>query len=296
MFEQLGITEIGTYCALNTITGGSRLSRVPTTDYQETGMAHVVIIGASIGGLPAAYDLHSTLGKLHQIAVISNSDTFYFVPFNPWVAVGWRSRQDTTFELAPYLSKNNIAFIPMAAQEIKPDDNQVILVDGRVVDYDYLVIANGPTLAFDEVDSLGPRGYTHSVCTIDHAEKTYPAWQEFLQDPGHIVVGAVQMASCFGPAYEFAFIMDAELRKRKLRHQVPMTFVTAEPHIGHLGLGGVGDSQGMLEKVVLDALHQTHGHRSRAVQLLGVVSAPCSAIFSVYGVVKRLAGSGRFIA
>jgi DNA-binding NtrC family response regulator len=49
-----------------------------------------------------------------------------------------------------------------------------------------------------------------------------------------------------------------------------MTFVTAEPYIGHLGLGGVGDSQGMLEKLVLDALHQTHGHRSRAAQLLGV--------------------------
>ena len=54
-------------------------------------------------------------------------------------------------------------------------------------------------------------------------------------------------ASCFGPAYEFAFILDADLRKRKLRHKVPMTFVTAEPYIGHLGLGGVGDSKGMLE-------------------------------------------------
>jgi sulfide:quinone oxidoreductase len=28
---------------------------------------------------------------------------------------------------------------------------------------------------------------------------------------------------------------------------VPITFVTAEPYIGHLGLGGVGDTKGMLE-------------------------------------------------
>jgi sulfide:quinone oxidoreductase len=210
-------------------------------------MAHVVIIGASTGGLPAAYDLRATLGKNHLITVISNSDTFQFVPSNPWVAVGWRSRQDTTFELAPYLAKKHIAFIPIAAQEIKADTNQVILADGRVLTYDYLVIATGPKLAFDEVEGLGPRGHTHSVCTIDHAEKTYRAWQAFLEDPGHIVVGAVQMASCFGPAYEFAFIMDADLRKRKLRYQVPITYVTSEPYIGHLGLGGVGDSQGMLE-------------------------------------------------
>ncbi len=61
------------------------------------------------------------------------------------------------------------------------------------------------------------------------------------------MVGSVQGASCFGPAYEFAFIMDSDLRKRKMRDRVPMTFVTSEPYIGHLGLGGVGDSKGMME-------------------------------------------------
>jgi sulfide:quinone oxidoreductase len=39
-------------------------------------MAHVVIIGASTGGLPAAYELRSTLGKVHRITLISNSDTY----------------------------------------------------------------------------------------------------------------------------------------------------------------------------------------------------------------------------
>ncbi len=41
--------------------------------------------------------------------------------------------------------------------------------------------------------------------------------------------------------------MDSDLRKRKIRDKVPMTFVTSEPYIGHLGLGGVGDSRGMME-------------------------------------------------
>jgi sulfide:quinone oxidoreductase len=54
-------------------------------------------------------------------------------------------------------------------------------------------------------------------------------------------------ASCFGPAYEFAFILDTELRKRKVRDKVPMTFVTPEPYIGHLGLDGVGDTKSLLE-------------------------------------------------
>ena len=70
--------------------------------------------------------------------------------------------------------------------------------------------------------------------------------------PGPIVVGAVQGASCFGPAYEFAFILDTELRRRSIRDHVPMTFVTSEPYIGHLGLDGVGDTKGLLESEMRD--------------------------------------------
>src|SRR5690606_28051285 len=44
-----------------------------------------------------------------------------------------------------------------------------------------------------------------------------------------------------------AMILDADLRKRKLRDKVPMTYVTPEPYIGHMGLGGVGDSKGLME-------------------------------------------------
>jgi len=215
-------------------------------------MAHVVIIGASTGGLPAAYDIRHELGKKHDITVISNTDTFQFVPSNPWVAVGWRKPADTSFKLAPYLEKKGIKFIPVGAREIKPDENRVVLADGQVVEYDYLVIATGPKLAFEEVEGLGPQGHTSSVCTLAHAQETYAKWLEFVDDPGPIVVGAVQMASCFGPAYEFAFIMDSDLRKRKIRDRVPMTFVTSEPYIGHLGLGGVGDSKGMLESELRD--------------------------------------------
>jgi sulfide:quinone oxidoreductase len=44
--------------------------------------------------------------------------------------------------------------------------------------------------------------------------------------------------------------MEADLRKRKIRDRVPMTFVTSEPYIGHLGLDGVGDTKGLLESTL----------------------------------------------
>lgn len=128
-----------------------------------------------------------------------------------------------------------------------PSENRVELTDGSFVDYDYLIIATGPDLAFDEVDGLGPKRNTLSICHVNHALQAYDSFKQLVAKPGPVVVGAVQGASCFGPAYEFTFVLDKALRDAKVRDRVPMTFVTAEPYIGHLGLDGVGDTKGLLE-------------------------------------------------
>ncbi len=214
-------------------------------------MTSIVVLGGGIGGISAAYELQAEFGTQAEITVISNNSYFQFTPSNPWVGVNLRQRQDIVVELAPLLARKQIRFHDAGAQRVLPEQNRVELTDGQHVDYDYLVISTGPELAFDEVDGLGPHGgFTQSVCTVDHAEQAAEAWEEFCADPGPLVVGAVQMASCFGPAYEHAMIMDHELRKRKIRDRVPMTFVTSEPYIGHLGLGGVGDTKTHIESVL----------------------------------------------
>ena len=211
-------------------------------------MAHIVIMGAGIGGMPAAYDLRAALPAQHKVTVISAVDYFHFTPSNPWVAVGWRKREDIILEIAPLLQRKGIDFIASPVTAIDAPGNKLTLENGQTVDYDYLVITTGPRLAFEEVPGSGPNGgFTHSICTVNHAEQFWADYEKFLQNPGPVVIGAMPGASCFGPAYEFAFIVAADLRKRKLRHKVPITYVTSEPYIGHLGLGGVGDSKSMLE-------------------------------------------------
>ena len=210
-------------------------------------MAHVVILGAGTGGMPCAYEMREALSREHQVTVINASEKFQFVPSNPWLAVGWRKPDDISFPIRPYLEKKNIAFIAEAANHIDPKSNTITLASGNTVNYDYLVITTGPRLAFEEVEGSGPDAHTVSVCTVDHAQKAWEKYQQLTEKPGPVIVGAMPFASCFGPAYEFAFIMDTDLCKRKIRDKVPMVFVTSEPYIGHLGLGGVGDSKGMLE-------------------------------------------------
>ncbi|HNA29391.1 MAG TPA: FAD/NAD(P)-binding oxidoreductase [Thiobacillaceae bacterium] len=213
-------------------------------------MAHIVVLGAGIGGMTMAYEMREQARAQDQVTVISNHSFFQFTPSNPWVAVNWRGKDDITLPVAPYLEKKGIRFIAVGAKRVHPERNEIELADGGIVAYDYLIIATGPKLAFDEVEGLGPQGHTQSVCHVDHAVEAGRAWDKFVQEPGPIVVGAVQGASCYGPAYEFAMIMDTDLRKRRIRSKVPMTFVTAEPYIGHLGLGGVGDSKGLMESAM----------------------------------------------
>ncbi|MHB1202538.1 MAG: NAD(P)/FAD-dependent oxidoreductase [Acidithiobacillus sp.] len=213
-------------------------------------MAHVVILGAGTGGMPAAYEMKAALGSAHEVTLISANDYFQFVPSNPWVGVGWRERDDVAFPIKPYVERKGIHFIAQRADRIDAEANRIDLADGSKVDYDYLFITTGPKLAFENVPGSDPHeGQVQSVCTLDHAEEAYKAYQELLREPGPIVMGAMAGASCFGPAYEYAMIVASDLKKRGLRDKIPsMTFVTSEPFLGHLGIQGVGDSQTILTR------------------------------------------------
>lgn len=211
-------------------------------------MAHIVVLGAGLGGSIMAYELADQIRPEDKITVITKDTLYHFVPSNPWIAVGWRKRNDISIDLAPTMAKKGIDFKTVAAEKVHPGENRVELVDGSSVSYDYLVIATGPELAFDEIPGLGPHGgHTQSICHVDHALAAKEVFEKLLANPGPVIIGAVQGASCYGPAYEFLFILETALRRAKIRDKVPMTFVTSEPYVGHLGLDGVGDTKGLLE-------------------------------------------------
>jgi sulfide:quinone oxidoreductase len=215
-------------------------------------MTHVVVLGAGIAGIPAAYALKSRLGRNDEVTVVSDRDYFHFVPSNPWIAMGWRNRADIAFPIAPYLEVRGIGFVHSKARRIQPDRNAVELENGKSLSYDYLLIATGAEGAFDEVPGLAE--HTQSVLDIEQAERAHAAYKEFAKHPaGPIVVGAVQGSSILGPVYEFAFLADADLKRRNIRSRIPITLVTPEPWPGHLGLGDTGASRKAVEAALADS-------------------------------------------
>lgn len=212
----------------------------------------IIVLGAGLGGTIAAYEIRDAVKGKAEVMVVNDQEDYWFVPSNPWVALRWREPDAIRVHLPPIMDKKGIGFTAAGARKVHAHESRVELNDGASLSYDYLVIATGPDLAFDEIEGLGPQGFTQSICKTTHATSAAEAFERFCADPAPIVVGAAQGASCYGPAYEFALMLDTELKRRKIRDQVPMTFVTAEPYIGHLGLDGVGDTKSLLESELRD--------------------------------------------
>ena len=213
-------------------------------------MAHVVILGAGIAGVSAAYALKAKLGPRDEVTVVADKPYFHFVPSNPWIAMGWRERSDIAFPIGPYLESRGIKFIHSGVKRIQPDVIQVDLDNGDVLFYDTLLIATGAAGSTEDIPGLAE--HTHSVIHIDEAERALAAYREFVRHPGPVVVGAAAGASVLGPLYEYAFLVDADLKRRNIRERVPITVVTPEPWPGHLGLGGEGSSRGAVTAALVD--------------------------------------------
>ena len=208
----------------------------------------VVILGGSFGGLTTAHALRRSLPREQvEITVVSKEDHFYFVPSLPWVTMGHKTLEQISFLLKPSLAARKIGCIIGEAERIDPAARKIV-VAGEDLEYDFLVIATGHRSANEAVPGLGPfDGPGHSLMSPREAALAGEAWCRFLDDPGPMVIGCAPGASCLGPAYEFAFEVDHALKRRKMRHKVPITFVTPEPFLGHFGVGGMGRARQFLE-------------------------------------------------
>lgn len=214
-------------------------------------MAHVVVIGAGLGGLPTAYELRQLLSSQHQVTLISDQPKFTFIPGLVRVGLGLDPVDHFQLDLEPLAQRHKVALVQSKVTALDPTTQRITVENGETLEYDYVAIAAGPSFAFDAIPGLGPHGgYTHSICSPSHALHAKEAWLQFLENPGSLVVGAAPGAGCFGPAYEFILMAEQILRKKGLRDRATLTLVTPEPYIGHLGVSGVKNAQTLTEALL----------------------------------------------
>lgn len=204
----------------------------------------VLVLGGNFGGLTAALAVKHELHGDVDVTVVATSDQFLFTPSLIWLPFGKRDREDITFPIAPTLESHGIDFVHAAATAVDPVHKTVTTTGGSTLPYDYLVIATGYRNKTDVVPGFTENANT--ITTLPEAERTGAAWTRFLENPGDVVIAATQGAGCFGAAYEFLFNTSHQLRKAGLHKDVKLTYVTAEPFLGHFGIGGLPHGEQLL--------------------------------------------------
>lgn len=205
----------------------------------------VLVLGGNFGGLTAALAVHNELHGDVDVTVVSASDRFLFNPSLIWLPFGKRDAGDITFPLAPTFDAHGVEFVHAEATHLDLAARSVETTAGRYA-YDYLVIATGYRNNFDVAPGLGPGGNAYTITTLEDAIHAGEGWRRFLEEPGDIIVGAAQGAGCFGAAYEYLFNVSHQLRKAGLKKQVGLTYVSAEPFLGHFGIGGLPHGETLL--------------------------------------------------
>lgn len=217
-----------------------------------------MVLGAGISGHTAAAFLKKKLGRKHEVVVVSPGAYYQWIPSNIWVGVGKMTIDQVRFKLKPVYDRWKIDFKQAKATTLWPEGDATLSQpfvtieytgDGKQgttekITYDYLVNATGPKLNFEATEGLGPQKFTHSVCSCDHAVKTWDALQvcfermkqgetiRFLIGTGHAA------ATCQGAAFEYALNVAHQIRERGLQDKAEITWISNEYELGDFGMGG----------------------------------------------------------
>jgi len=221
-------------------------------------MAKVLVLGAGISGHTAAAFLKKKLGIKHQVVVVSPSAYYQWVPSNIWVGIGQMTVDQVRFKIETVYKRWGIEYKQAKAVSIHPEGTteanrpfvtiEYVIGDKmgqtETVDYDFLVNATGPKLNFEATPGLGPKGYTTSVCSFDHAAH---AWEELQKSLAKMEAGEHQtflvgtghaLATCQGAAFEYILNIAFEIKKRNLQHLADLIWITNEYELGDFGMGG----------------------------------------------------------
>lgn len=199
-------------------------------------MKHVVVIGANFAGATAALEIKRKLKKDVEVTVIDKQENSLYFPSLIWVPIGRREVEQCLIPRKPVFDKKGIKFVVDTAISVDPDKQEVVTKGGTYA-YDQLVIATGPKVNRDIAP--GVREHSSYIGSVDGALDVRAKLEEFKKNPGPIVIGATQNASCMGAAYEFLFNVEKWLRQEHIRKQVELYWVTPEPYLGHFGMDGM---------------------------------------------------------
>lgn len=191
-------------------------------------MKKIVILGAGTGGTIMANHLARKLdSKDWQISIVDEYETHYYQPGFLFIPFGIYKPEQVKRPKAKFIPKG-VNFLQQSIEEIKPQDNRVLLKDGTILDYDLLIIATGVKIAPEMIAGLTESGWheeVHDFYTIEGATALAQKLQQW--QGGKLVIHLAELPiKCPVAPLEFAFLADWYFTQRRMRDRVDLTLVT----------------------------------------------------------------------
>ncbi|MDX6360946.1 MAG: sulfide:quinone oxidoreductase [Nocardioidaceae bacterium] len=191
----------------------------------------LLVLGAGTAGTMIANKLEHRLDPRDwDITVVDRDDLHPYQPGYLFLPFGIYTPDQIHRPRRAQLT-DGVGFVIGEVNRVNAEAHTVSLTDGRILSYDYLVIASGTTPRPDQTPGMLGEEWRRSIFdfyTFEGATALASALQAF--DHGRLVVHITELPiKCPVAPLEFAFLADAWLHERGLRDRVELVFVTPLP-------------------------------------------------------------------
>ncbi len=191
-------------------------------------MKKILILGGGTAGTIMVNKLRKTLSREEwEITIVDQHKTHYYQPGFLFIPFDIYKKEDVIKAKSDFFpAGTNVIYSEI--DKIAPKENKVLLDGGRVLNYDFLVIATGTQTRPDETPGLKENGWYKNIFdfyTIDGAV----ALQRFIKnwEGGKLVMNIAELPfKCPVAPLEFIFLADAYFTKKGMRDKVDITYVT----------------------------------------------------------------------
>lgn len=194
-------------------------------------MKTFLILGGGTAGTMIARKMARALDT-HQwkILLVDKNTEHYYQPGFLFLPFGYYQKKDVVKEIKGFIA-SGVEYIVSEVEQLEPAENRVTLSGGRVIQYDYLVIATGTDIHPEETEGLQNGGWRQNIFdfyTYEGAAALAPAIDRF--QGGRFVVNVVENPiKCPVAPLEFLFLADAYFTRKGIRNKVDLIYATPLP-------------------------------------------------------------------
>ncbi len=186
----------------------------------------VVVCGGGTAGLSVAARL-CDLDRPPRVAIIEPSEKHYYQPLWTLVGGGVFPREESERDEKDFIP-DGADWIRRRVAAFEPDENAVVLDDGRRITYDHLVVALGIRIDWDAIDGLkdvlGKPGT--GVCSNYSYETVASTWDAIRSFRGGraIFTEPITGVKCGGAPQKIMYLAEDAFRKNGVRDKAEVVF------------------------------------------------------------------------